>query len=752
MLWGFCLFGLFAPLSHSYAQFREEESLSPEVQIDAVEQSILSQLQRAEKLFAEGQAADALDVWRQLRYHERKQALFSSDEPSVERFITYRPLSVEAQFRLNHWCRENETFRALVRSHAEKEAEQALKQAVNTHDVAQLNLVAHEHFATLAGAQATLLAGDAALAQGDYTAARQAWESLWGQWRVAPGSAVEWKTRKNLPWYVATLGRALPKENEGLLQAMQAPKTALAAVHPQHTIAPADVAARLVAVSHLQGDARRAQWEFDLFSRFYPAAQGRLGAERGMWKDLLAKLLKEKSNPRTEKSRSNSTFAGNPERNGLGESSIPLEKLTLIGSQSLTQFSGERDFLSQNRLRVAEDSKGLMSVHALPVNNEWLLCDGSKLVAYQATTGEPSWEVLLRGSEWQAPLAEQQVGVPRFTLSLGEGIVACTLPAPLIPVRRAATIRSAALSRIVGVDLETRKLVCNIAVPDATWTFGGSPVIQGGRLYTLLYQLTEVRPRVLVACYEIASGRSLWQQFLCSADIPGHGNIAAYMNGLLTLSHNRLYCNTNLGAVAAVACQTGEILWLTRYPRATFPSPRSDRSDRHFLRDLNPCMVYHDQVICMPADCERIFSLDALQGELLWSTAAGEAADAVHLLGASEDRVIASGDATYWIDALSGQVLTQFPAYKPVGNGLALPQPRGWGRGQIVNGEIYFSTSQTLFRFGLQPEIQGTFYQPRELGKLDLGALKASGGNLLFAGDRLLITTPSQLFLLGESR
>ena len=346
----------------------------------------------------------------------------------------------------------------------------------------------------------------------------------------------------------------------------------------------------------------------------------------------------------------------------------------------LARIKSDRDLIGAGRLRVAEHHDGVLSYHPIVYGKLVIVGDSQSLRAFELTTGKPAWEVQLREAAAVEVLTNQQVGVSRFTLSAAEGVVAATLPAPVVPVRRVSTVRREDWSRIVAVDLVTRKLVFEVLADDATMVFEGTPVIDRGRVYVALRKQAEIQPQSLVACYDLASGRQLWQQPICSAASLGEGKLAEFAGSLLTLSHDTLYFNSNLGVIAALATDDGATRWLAKYPRATFPAQKAERSDRHFFRDLNPCVMHQGQVICAPSDCERIFSLDATSGQLIWTLPPNDASDVVHLLGVSGDCLLASGDYLYWIDIVRGQVVTQFPQALPTGPGLALPTPRGWAR------------------------------------------------------------------------
>jgi hypothetical protein len=165
---------------------------------------------------------------------------------------------------------------------------------------------------------------------------------------------------------------------------------------------------------------------------------------------------------------------------------------------------------------------------------------------------------------------------------------------------------------------------------------------------------------------------------------------------LLTLAEGSLYYNTNLGSVAKLSTHDGALQWVAQYPRGAFPNTDPDRRDRHFFRDLTPCLFYQGMVLCAPSDTDRIFALDAGTGQLVWSTDVEIASDAAHLLGVQGKHLVASGDYLYWFDVFTGQMAGQYPPPQKDAPGYTLPSPTGYGRGLIASGEVYWPTWQRI--------------------------------------------------------
>jgi len=182
--------------------------------------------------------------------------------------------------------------------------------------------------------------------------------------------------------------------------------------------------------------------------------------------------------------------------------------------------------------------------------------------------------------------------------------------------------------------------------------------------------------------------------------------------------------------VAALRTRDGQIQWITRYPRAR--QLEFGKRSKHFYRDLTPCIYHHGIVYVAPADSEPLLALDAPTGLLVapnhWQTSFPD--DVVHLLGVMGGKLVASGDKLWWIDAVGGKIVS------PPGSAGAesFPEggsPKGLGRGLLAGNKVYWPTWDKIYVFDQKAN--------RQLEPINLAVRKATGGNLIPAGDSLLI-------------
>ena len=259
----------------------------------------------------------------------------------------------------------------------------------------------------------------------------------------------------------------------------------------------------------------------------------------------------------------------------------------------------------------------------------------------------------------------------------------------------------------------------------------GAPIVSGADLYVVMRK-SDVRPQVHVACFDVETGRRRWRTMVCAAETPGAGQSEEISHNLLTLEQGTLYCNTNLGAVAALAARDGHLQWVALYPRAGKATPDGqDKRTAHFYRDLNPCVYDRGMLFVAPADCESIFALDAGSGEMLWQSLLPE--DAVHLIGIGQGNLLASGDSLWWIDVRRGKVVRHWPDTTPL----------GYGRGLLMGDQVVWPTRDALYVFDQKVQAPRAF----ERDPIPLAAGRgATGGNLVAADGLLIIAASDTLY------
>jgi len=690
------------------------------VQVDRPDPALAARLQRVDALAAAGQWDEAVDIL----VHASESADGILWPETSRRYVD-----------LADWCRRRlasfptEALQPF-RRRSDPTAKQWYEQGVAERNPALLRRVVRQAPAGSYARDALLALGDMAFETGDFSAARADWESA-----ASPASQ----------------HAAPPSEN------VERPPSAVE--HPFSRPGAAMLQSRLTMASILEGNFDRAEAELAQLAKLYPDARGRLGGREGKYADLLKDLLAESASwPAPSPPADWPTPAGNAARNQraapLDDIGAVIWRIPLAPSENAAPSpsgngaqppSAVRDAFSRpgaaaphSRPGAAVLHKAAVPHHPIHVGGLIFWNDSQRVYAARMRDGRPAW-----GRNWMffdggssdlpaaAPLPDAR-GTPRFTLTAHRGRLFARLGSPWATSGdRAAASESPGY--LACFDLAAQGRLLWQFTPDDGLTLDGSPAVDDCGVYVAMRQ-GGLRPRVFVARLDAETGRPQWQRFVCGAETPGRGALPEGSHNLLTPAGGRLYYNTNLGAVAALATDDGRIPWLVLSPC----DRRGDAAELplHWGRALTPCVFDRGAVFAAPTDCRKIFALDAASGQTLWQTG-DDVEDALDPLGVVGDCLIAGGRRLYWI-GLSGAERGRVKHVWPDG-----PERPGVGRGLLAGDDVLFPTRDRLHVFDARSA------RPKKV--FDLAALGASGGNLLSASGRLLIASDRELIALGPA-
>lgn len=657
--------------------------LSDAVTVPLADRAVLAELERAQAQINQGQWPEGIESLRQI---------LEGSAPGVVPATPARFISLQT------WCNQFLAslpgpalahYRRLVDPLAKGWYESGRAQL----DRERLKRVRNLAFASSYGDRALWDLGELALEDGDAAAARNYWQEI-------------------LP---------VPPESR--------PAGWLA--YPDSRIDPAQVRARLVLSSILEGSANRAAEELEQFRRWHPQASGWMGGQQVALGTALEHLLTESQKWPSQLSPADwPTLAGSPARGGQADQ--PVDVGPVVWRVSLPEAAPPSNFPMSNP--GEEPVPGFFPV---VVGDTVWIAGRNEVLAVNLADGRPAWgntAVVYRTGEpatWAADPLEH-IGFPNFSLTAAEGRLVARIGTPWTG-GAAASRPLGSTARLVALDIARQgRLAAEPIEAESGWTFGGTPLVDSSRLWVAMRR-NDIRPQSHVACFDLVSGRLLWRQFVAAAETPGRGTIYEAAHDLLTLAEGRIYYNSNLGAIAALDAETGRIAWVTLYPRQR--QGRLPHLAPYWNRDANPCLYHRGSLAVAPAGSPRLFGLDAATGQMLWQTES-TAEDARDLLGVVHDRVLAGGGRLYWIDLKSsaGRIVRSYP------QGRSLP---GYGRGVIADGNVYWPTR------GAIEVLSARTAQP--LRRIDLAALGLTGGNLLVIRGRLLIATPRELICLGPA-
>ena len=725
--------------------------LTDAIRVDEPAPMVRTQLERVRSNIAQRQWDEAIEGLRQLmeNHGERMVRLDS-------RFISLRE---HAHLELARLPAEG---LALYRGRVDPQAQRWYEEGVKERDPALLDRVIDEFFTSSFGDDALLARGEIALERGQYQRARQCWERISVHLRGADPVA------PRRPWMQPTdagAGETQNADNKPDTDADQ-PAPALWLAYPDTDLNLAEVRARLILVSLLEGALDRAAAEMQSFVELHPDARGRLGGREGLYHETLAAMLKAAEEwPPARVADSATMFAGNAARNYVAAGDFALgslawEKPIELSSNPQASVDTLGRFISPHPGRVGEETQALMSYYPLVVGDLVVLCDLQRVFVYSLRTGRPAWKQASDGAPGQVYPRDRQsassagsnhtLGVPRFTAAVHGSYLFVRLGSQVTSWPE--TSGDDNRSMLVVLDLSQQgKLIAQIKPENERWSFEGPPVCEGGRFYIAL-RYNDVRPQSHVACYEIAATtgpagtahtpRLRWRRMVCAAESPARGSVREITHNMLTLMDGTLYLNTNLGAVASLSADDGRIHWLATYPRMT---PSGSRG--HLLRDLNPCLYHRGTLYVAPTDSPQIFALDAMTGLVQWATVPSTSDDVVHLLGVAQGSLIASGSQLWWLDGQTGKVVMTFPPNMEVDQ--AAPR----GRGMLVGDVVVWPTRNQLWVFNQKQspasDANTLPAMPREPILLAPYDQQLSGGNLVAAGEYTLLATANRLWAFG---
>ena len=702
-----------AVVSAQNFRIRPRLELAPTAQLADVDNVARAHLERIDGFLDDGQWSEAVEALQGVMDTTKDGVIRAPGQTdgATDAFVRYVGFRHYCQQKIAALATEAPEALRLYRERVDPLARQWLDSGWERRDERLLRDVVELLFASSYGDDALLRLGDLWLERGLFTRARLAWQRLSPRLRSPDPGAV----------------LAYPDTDHDL----------------------AAVRARLVALSILEGSLPRAGRELDALQAMAPDAEGVLGGRRGRYVDLLEDLLQNARSWSPPRESSDwTTFAGSATRERTSAETIDVA-LRPIWSVPLPRRAAD-DQLALDGFRAAERQEGLLSYHPLIVGGQVILTTGERIedvCAFDARTGERLWpEVTPKpndGNVTKRPAGVfadsaslPEIGVPRFTMTAHDNTLYVKLGSAATSHPLANRRMAPAQGYLAALDLEAqKKRLFEIHLDSPTWgsswALEGAPVTDGRCLYIMLRRRDNVRHQAHVACFDMKRGRLQWRQFLAAADTLGQGQYIEFTHNLLTLDQGVLYCNTNLGAVAAVRAEDGQLQWVVRYPRCPASGGDPYRSLAHVYRDVTPCMVHKDLVFVAPGDSDRVFALDAGTGLLQWSTDAQTAVDVVHLLGVGQGHLLASGSRLYWIDVRDGEVLARFPARLE-------DDTRGYGRGLLAGDLVYWPTVGRIHVF--QQSGPRRARQP-----IDLAPLGMRGGNLVLSDQLLLIAGSERL-------
>lgn len=663
--------------------------LTGKPRVDEIDSAMRGRLRQAEEALAAGRYADALpNLLRLIEGADDKLVPVTRNESGVS--PRYVPLRQYGQLLLSRLPAD--ALREYRRS-ADGTFEVWYRQALAEHDREKLTRLLEWGAASSWADDALWLLGEWAIQDGDPATARSHWL------RLLPAGGESW-------WGV-----------------------------PESSFAEPAVLARLILASILEGDAARAEHELQEFASRFGATSGRFGGRETAFATALEELLREvRGRPLPPAAADWRTFAGDEGRSGVLTPAFEIVRPKWRARLPTPPVSTINAWIQPVGMRSGtEPAHAPLSYFASAVDDYVWVAGARQILGWDIRTGKPPWgldgPVVVDFAE--PGLAEglpyNTLGAARFSCTIaGERLYArMGLPVTISPALTGGEVPE---NFLVCVDLAGQgRLLWKTAPPDREWAFEGPPAVRDGNAYVLLRR-SDVPSQVFLACYSADRGELRWQRFLCAADSPGRGLLHEMEQLLPTLHGDTVYVSTNLGCVAAVSADTGNIRWLTTYPRIS----RGDLSQNEIFRfrSPSPCLYHRGVLYLAPRDSRYVFALDAANGQVLWQSQS-ELEGVAYLLGVAGNRLVASGDRLYLLQTM-GPEAGRVSLVWPVGN-----ERMGMGRGLIAGDRVYWPTEDAIYIFDVAAG--------RPIKVVSLEPWGLNGGNMAFCGDTLFLVGAAEI-------
>ncbi|MBX3423080.1 MAG: PQQ-binding-like beta-propeller repeat protein [Pirellulaceae bacterium] len=385
-----------------------------------------------------------------------------------------------------------------------------------------------------------------------------------------------------------------------------------------------------------------------------------------------------------------------------------------------------------------------------------------------AQTGAALFDTRLPQADY-LPAGYPVMGQPKGELTVDDGCLYARMGSPITAwANRSRASDGSSLGYLIGLDLDSqgrqlRGFPLRLVPPQfVDAELEGRPVVWQQLLITGVVERDNSGIRRSLAAFDRYSGQLEWRSAVLGSGVvvgSERANLIAATGPIV--AGGLLYYATDLGTIACLDPHSGRTLWQSCYRRRLSNSGNGRQPDRYRYRDGQGCFVQRGLVYCLPQDAPELFALDALSGNLLWSSQDIEFQDATYIVGAVGQTLLVGGDRLIWVDRCAGRILESFPEPTTPGLVNALPQPRGMGQAALVGQYVCWPTAEEIIVFSADlagqsrveesTKVAATDHQPF-VRRFQTGALTREGARLSWVGEHLLLTTPDWLYCFRAQR
>ncbi len=478
----------------------------------------------------------------------------------------------------------------------------------------------------------------------------------------------------------------------------------------------ADILARLLLCSIIEGDHTRAKQELQAFSHLYPNARGILAGRSGNLSKILSSKLTESENWNFERSFSpNSTFGNNYKRTGTVSKSLDI-------GENLFSFNAPQ-LISENNAGASPQ----FPYHSVIYDNKLFINNELEIFSWNLKTGKPSWPVddndsaLIYSSRLSKKEIQPTHPVPgnfHFTMTIDQGFLFARMGTTVLN-KSNKELRDLQ-SELICLNLKNAegKLEWMISSKDIgnQAVFEGSPVMIHDRGYVTVRKLNP-DSSIEILCFDRKTGKPVWIQPVSSMIKPFTGMNSFQGHQLLSADDSSLYYQIHNLGVVSISQETGNLNWIHYFKNKSL----SSRKMRSVY--LLPPVISDNQIFVVNNSNQEVLSLDASTGSQIWKKKLDEKIK--HLIGINDRRLIVSGKKLSALNIYNGSLEWQVGYENPAGN--------GQGRGTIAGHLVFWPTVEELILVDIRT---GKIRQRNHLVQLH----GITGGNILLTNNRTLIT------------
>jgi outer membrane protein assembly factor BamB/tetratricopeptide (TPR) repeat protein len=482
------------------------------------------------------------------------------------------------------------------------------------------------------------------------------------------------------------------------------------------------------------------------------------------------------------------TFGGGPTRNTISNAKAnPGTRLYSIPLAKPNFTAANAQMRSQMQAMFEEQSRNGSNICIFPAvdRGELFFQDGTRVYAHSLESGIPlgGWlrtypesngQFVMKEVTGSTRTSQQTLTVTdRYVLAvMGQQDRQALMQMGINPQNDPKLV---CLDRTTGHEMWRVDLKTNNQIPAGddkaaiqALTLSGSPLVVGD---TVLMIGRSNRNNNGEDCYvlsfDINTGKFRWACYVASAGVPMNGMYGiqpqlADNTSHLAYANGRVYCLSNLGAVAALDAYSGTIVWLNIYPMdppvmpgrgfaPAFSSGSQNGSTRMRSWQMNPVLLSDGKVFVLPSEGKNLLVYDAASGKEVkrisldaiarwtWENRA-DRPDA--LVGVMGNKMVLAGDSRILVidwpkvdDNFPGGPDMEQVIWRSV---FAPPRPAEmalWGRPFLTASSIYTASWDKIRRIDMQTGRAAQEYPPGGRAWEE----SEGPGNLVVSGDHIII-------------